>query len=83
MMFIVRRGSKLIEWHVGEKVPEDVIVHPGGREEFYRFQDVSEIQADGDELEYIKTNFSHLPMRNHQRIVQWKGALAQFIYDNL
>ena len=58
-------------WHVGEKYV------------FGIFADyVIEIQADGDELEYIKNNFTNIPYSN-KRVVNWKGDIAKFIVRNL
>lgn len=62
-----------VEHHVGNvKKPREI----------YGNRPVSEIQADGDELEYIQKHFTNLPMANLSRVVRWKGDLAQFIYDN-
>lgn len=44
---------------------------------------VKSVHADGHELDYIKSNFTNLPIVLHRRIVVWTGDLAQFIYDNL
>lgn len=40
------------------------------------------VQADGDELECIKKNFSHIPMTNG-RVVRWHGDFAWFIVSNI
>lgn len=39
------------------------------------------LQADGDELEYIKKRFHNLPFA--ESICLWRGEMAQFILDNL
>lgn len=44
---------------------------------------VLELQADGEELIYIKTHFTNIPFPNRNFPTVWKGDLAQFIYDNL
>ncbi len=43
---------------------------------------VVKVQADGHELEYIKANFSGIPMANC-RVVRWTGDMAKFIVGNL
>lgn len=40
------------------------------------------VQADGDELEHIKTHFSQIPMTD-ARVVSWEGEFARFIVMNL
>jgi hypothetical protein len=55
-------------WHVGNPKPS--------------LQSCSEVQADGHELEHIKKCFSNIPIALCS-VVVWKGAFAQFIYDNL
>jgi len=63
------------KWHVGCDVPCLV----GGR----KFRDVCEIRADGLELEYIRLRFKNLPDVEGAKMVQWRGDIAQFIYDHL
>lgn len=43
---------------------------------------VTEVQADGDELEYIKLHFTNIPMAD-KRVVCWYGDHAKFIVGNL
>lgn len=60
-------------WHVGKFLPiasEDV-------------KHIKEVQADGDELEYIKNNFSHMPVNVNRRVNRWFGEMARFIVANL
>ena len=57
-------------WHINEKRP-------------YLLGPCIEVQADMDELDAIKTQFSNLPIPHGKSVVIWKGELAQFIYDNL
>jgi hypothetical protein len=64
------------QWHVGEKVP-DVPV-----------ERIVELQADGDELEYIENIFSthgkcSIPIPYAKRVVRWYGDIARTIYLNL
>lgn len=41
------------------------------------------IQADGDELERIRDQFSNLPIPKSRRVVRWSGETAAFIAMNL
>ncbi|KKN81554.1 hypothetical protein LCGC14_0318130 [marine sediment metagenome] len=65
------RSDKIFEWHVREG-------RPG-----VNLEQVDEIQADGDELEYIKTNFTNLPMAPLKKVVRWRGEHARFILNHL
>ena len=40
------------------------------------------VQADGDELEIIRDNFTNLPMTD-KRVVRWHGDFAWFIVANI
>jgi len=40
------------------------------------------IQADGDELELIRNQFTGIPITT-TRVVRWRGETAGFILDNL
>lgn len=62
-------GQRPIVWNLGRDKPEVY----SDRIEY--------LQADGDELDFIKTRFQNLPISH--RICIWKGGIAQFIYDNL
>lgn len=44
-------------------------------------EEVTSVQADGHELEYIKQYFTGLPMHNG-RVVSWYGDHANFIAHN-
>ena len=76
MMYIrAKTGNTFAEltWWVGGDRPlaiEDVIL-------------VVEVQADGDELAYIKRNFENLPMRVNKPEVTWYGDDARFIVGNI
>ena len=41
-----------------------------------------ELQADGHELDHIRTHFSNMP-RSQSRIVTWEGEMARFIINNI
>lgn len=63
----------IVSWHVGDKML--------GRRSPY--QDVTRIDADGQELEHILRYCSNIPVVKMQRVVIWNGETARFIYDNL
>ncbi len=68
-----------LEWHVGEKSPTMRLGEITSRE----LEAVVAVTADGHELEYIKQNFTNIPMVANRTIVVWTGNLAQFISWNL
>ena len=41
------------------------------------------LQADGDELEAIRSQFPSLMPQNHKRVIKWYGDVAKFICANL
>lgn len=69
MLYFVDDKGVEVSWHVGQRKPT--------------VEGCAEVQADGDELFYIATNFRHLPVATHKAVVVWKGELARLIYDNL
>ena len=78
MLYIIRKGNREYQWHVGDKKPEAMT----GSMTSAPFDDVIEIQADGHELNLIRQNFKNLPDCD-KAVVSWKGDWAQFIYDHL
>lgn len=50
MMFINFENKRRIGWHIGHMLPFDL-----------RKERVSHIQADGDELDWIKATFLNIP----------------------
>lgn len=62
-----------VGWHVGQKNP---IV-------FDDMQHVTEVQADGDELEYIRFSMNNVPFNKFKAVNRWFGSMAQFIAANL
>lgn len=58
-----------ITWHIGEK--KTMVIG------------ILSIQADGDELDYIITNFTNIPHHKTARVQTWFGDMATFIYTNL
>jgi hypothetical protein len=76
MLYIILNGNKERIWHVGNPSP---ISHKEAAE-------VTEVQADGDELDHITydiflTNKS-IPIPN-RRVVRWFGDHAKLIAANL
>jgi hypothetical protein len=59
-------------WHVGE---------PTSNSRLWNASEIT-LQADGDELEYIRHNFSNVPIAN-KRVVRWHGEFARFIATNM
>lgn len=43
------------------------------------------LQATGNELEFIRNNFNNIPITVGAGVnkCEWKGEMAQFIFDNL
>jgi hypothetical protein len=71
MLYIVTNAGTT-GWHTEDPVPR-----------FHKQEKIFEVQADGDELMYIKENFNHVPMPKHQSVVRWFGDMAAFIANNL
>jgi hypothetical protein len=73
-LYIIQKNKEAISCHVnkhGKVMVPDM-----------QLDAIEEIQADGHELDYIKNNFSGIPMCN-KRLVIWRGPFAEFIYWNL
>jgi hypothetical protein len=68
-------GCDLIStgWHVGQPNPIN----------FHNVNKVVEVQADGDELLFIATQFRNIPMALKPSVVRWFGDDAKFIAANL
>jgi hypothetical protein len=60
--------------------PKEIQLHIGDEFNFNPLR-VDEVQADGDELEYIRNEFSNLRM-SRGRVVTWFGDDARFIAQN-
>ncbi len=73
MLSIVGDGDLCLVWHVGQKNPVEYLDVPK----------VTEVQADGHELEYIYENFTDLPHLSNGRVVRWFGDHARFIAGNI
>jgi hypothetical protein len=74
-MLIIVAGNKDIEWHLGQKLKLYV----------EEINEIHMVQADGDELEHILSNFKNLPAvaPTYKRVVRWWGNDAKFIASNI
>lgn len=83
-----REENHGLEWHIGSPLPEPPKRHG------YPTPRVLEVQADGDELDYILNCFNNIPGPTSLargaswhprpiRVVCWFGDTAMFIYHNL
>lgn len=70
MLYFTRDDVTIATWYVGEENP-------------CVWEIVDTVQADGDELEYLRRTFENLPFSNRSRVQTWRGDFAQFIADNL
>lgn len=68
------RERKGLELHVGTSLDP--------LKDLYSDMHVESVQADGYELEQIRNTFTNIPM-SYNRVVQWTGETAQFIWNNL
>jgi len=69
MLYITRQYKKTTAHHIGEPIV------------FFDGDDVTEVQADGDELEHIRHKFTNIPMSTRNLVV-WYGDMAKFIVEN-
>lgn len=70
MLYLIEKSTQTtIRWHVGETT------------DFKKFAQFDLVKADGDELDYIKANFSNIPFSN-KRVNIWEGEYARFIINN-
>jgi hypothetical protein len=74
MLTIVFQSGFEQEWHVKEKIQADMPMRTA------KF--VTEVTADGHELEWITNNFDNLPCPKNP-VVSWYGDLAKMIFDSL
>ena len=61
--------------HNRQRTVENIIGRP--------VEEITSIQADGDELEEIIEQFANLVYPKRGRVVTWRGEAAQFIYEHL
>ena len=92
MMFITLSDGSEFEWHVGSSRPEIFQISreavatrlPARNPDLpWPFRKVHSVHADGDELTFIASNFTHLPWRYNARSITWFGDHAEFIVNNL
>jgi len=70
--------SREIEWHIGEKNP----VMEKYEEGFLATAPII-VQADCDELVFIKNTMPGIPTSIAKRVQRWTGDFARFIAMNL
>lgn len=73
MLYIAMKTGMGLELHVGQEKLMREIINPA---------EVKSIQADGDELEYIKNSFCNIPYHKTKRVQKWEDELARFIIRN-
>ncbi len=78
MLYITLKNTDTNEvymrsWHIGEPKPL----------RSYEERWIIEVQADGDELVYIRRNYSNLPLAHSLVAVRYYGDHAKFIVGNL
>lgn len=71
MLYIMVNGVEWSGWHVGKKLSFPDM--PGNYT----------VQADGDELEYIKEFIVNIPYHKTNRVQRWSGDIARFIIECL
>jgi hypothetical protein len=72
MLSVIHKSGRVLQWHTGENFAGIRTLS----------NEISNVQADGDELEHIKRNFSNIPMTN-KPVIKWFGDDAKFIVANL
>lgn len=72
--------SGYVGWHTGQAAPKVVLKELFGE---HYLAGVTEVQADGDELEYIMTHFTNIPHAVRNRSPSWFGEMARFIVHNM
>ena len=73
MLYIRLENGQQIKWNVGTETPTSYA------------DEVYELQADGDELDYISDKFGLIaaPRPKGQQVVRYYGDQARFILGNL
>jgi len=86
-LYITHKHGYILEWHIGQPIPINYRDIKTGSTIPFRTDTISEIQADGDELEKIQELFSSkpdykdgvltytIPMPDI-RVVNWFGDIA-------
>lgn len=70
--------------HINFKNGMTYIFHVGEQMDFYWAENVTEVQADCDELDVIRASFINLPQTKYDssRSCRWFGEDAKFIVGN-
>lgn len=68
-MLYVRVGKNIVDWHIGE--PKPIFTS--------EFQNIDEIQADGDELVKVLTMFDGTIPSSGKLVQCWYGDIAKTI----
>lgn len=74
-------GIARFTWHTGQTIK--VYAFPEFRVNGIRPNHILSISADGNELEFVKTNFNNLPCPKNARAVDWSGDMAKLIFQCL
>jgi hypothetical protein len=74
------------DWRVGDALP--MRSHFFSRidredESTHRYENIVEVTATDEELEWIRSRFHNIPDRRLFSQMRWTGETAQFIYDHL
>lgn len=75
MLYVVS-VEKEIPWYIGEKF------HAYFEDTEKLLATVIEVQADGDELDWVKSNITGIPF-NKNTVQSWYGDIAKFIANSL
>jgi len=77
MLYVEANGKPAIKWYVGYKVP----TYQNRIRGKISFDEVSMVQADGDELEWIHRNIEGIPKckASVSRVQRWWGDDARYI----
>ena len=71
-MLFVTTDTRTLTYHISE-----------GPINLSPMEKVLEVQADGDEANYIKDEFDNIPFPVRTRVIRWYGDMAAFIAQNL
>ena len=72
MLWITDKFGTTTNWHIGTRPPH------------FFTDDIKEVAADGDELDFVLINFKNIPTPpKAARFAVWSGDFAAFIAKNL
>jgi hypothetical protein len=80
LMLTIKTGTGNVphQWNVGDKLPMNKV----GSMSSYPLTSIVSVEANEDELSYLRSRFKNLPDTNTDH-VKWGQPFAQFIYENL